>query len=121
MDGEEFATEFAVADIEKAGSMTVDFIADELAARFAVLAREPNAVSLTIRGIDTAVGYGRLLGYLGDLEFITFVDVAAVEAGRLEITLHTRAGVEQLVELLESDGRIRPDPANASVLIWRGP
>ena len=61
------------------------------------------------------------LGYLGDLEFITFVDVAAVEAGRLEITLHTRAGVEQLVELLESDGRIRPDPANASVLIWRGP
>ena len=121
MDGEEFATEFAVSDIVQAGLMTADFLADELAGRFAVLARQPNRVGLTIVGIDSPVGYGRLLGYLDDLEFVSSVDVSAVEADRLEITLHTRAGLEQLVELFESDGRIRPDPANEAVLIWRGP
>ena len=121
MEGEEFATEFAVSDIEEAGQMTVDFIADELAGRFAVLAREPSSLSLIIRGIDSPVGYGRLLGYLDGLEFVSSVDVAAVEIGRLEITLSTRASLEQLVELFERDGRIRPDPANEAVLIWRGP
>ena len=121
MDGEEFAGEFAVSDVTQAGLMTVDFLADELAGRFAVLARQPNSVGLTIVGIDSPVGYGRLLGYLEDLEFVSSVDVSAVQAGRLEITLHTRAGLEQLVELFESDGRMRPDPANEAVLIWRGP
>ena len=121
MGGEEFATGFAVADLEQAAYRAVDFIADELTARYAVLAREPHAISLVVRGIDTPVGYGRLLGYLDDLEFIGSVDVAAVEAGRLEVTLHTRAGLEQLLELFENDGRMRPDPANASVLIWQGP
>ena len=121
MGGEEFAAEFATSGIAEAGAMAADFIADELAGRFAVLARQPNRVSLTILGIDSPVGYGRLLGYLDGLEFVSSVDVAAVEAGRLEITLHTRAGLEQLVELFGRDGRIRPDPANEAVLIWRGP
>ncbi len=121
MEGEEFATEFAATDIETAGWMTVDFIADELAARFAVLAREPTALSLVVRGIDTPVGYGRLLRYLDDLEFINAVDVAGVQTNRLELTLHTRAGLEQLVELLERDGRLRSDPADPAALIWRGP
>ena len=121
MGGEEFAAEYAASGIAEAGTMAADFIADELAGRFAVLARQPNRVSLTILGIDSPVGYGRLLGYLDGLEFVSSVDVAAVEAGRLEITLHTRAGLEQLVELFGRDGRIRPDPANEAVLIWRGP
>ena len=121
MDGEEFATEFAVSDIAQAGLKTADFLADELAGRFAVLARQPNRISLTITGIDSPIGYGRLLGYLDDLEFVSAVEVAAVEAGGLEITLHTRAGFGQLVELFESDGRIRPDPADGTVLVWQGP
>ena len=121
MDGEEFATEFAVSDIAQAGLKTADFLADELAGRFAVLARQPNRVSFTVTGIDSPIGYGRLLGYLDDLEFVSSVDVAAVEAGGLRITVHTRAGLGQLVELFESDGRIRPDPANETVLIWQGP
>ena len=120
MDDDEFATGFIVSDLPAAGLKTVDFLAGELAGRFAVLARQPNRVRLTIMGIDSPVGYGRLMGYLDELEFISSVDVAAVEVGRLEITLHTRAGLEQLVELFDSDGRIRPDPANAAVLIWRG-
>ena len=121
MGGDEFAAEFDASDIAEAGLMTADFIADELAGRFAVLARQPNSVGLTIVGIDSPVGYGRLLGYLDGLEFVSSVNVAAVEADRLEITLHTRAGLEQLVELFDRDGRIRPDPENAAVLIWRGP
>lgn len=121
MDGEEFATELAVSDIAQAGLKTADFLADELAGRFAVLARQPNRISLTITGIDSPIGYGRLLGYLDDLEFVSAVEVAAVEAGGLEITLHTRAGFGQLVELFESDGRIRPDPADGTVLVWQGP
>lgn len=120
MGGDEFAAEFDASDIAEAGLMTADFIADELAGRFAVLARQPNSVGLTIVGIDSPVGYGRLLGYLDGLEFVSSVIVAAVEADRLEITLHTRAGLEQLVELFDRDGRIRPDPENAAVLIWRG-
>ena len=121
MGGDEFAAAFAVVDPAGAARATVDFLADELAGRFAVLARPPNPVRLTIVGIESPVGYARLLGYLGELEFVSSVDVAAVEVGRLEVTLHTRAGLEQLVELFESEGRIRPDPANAAVLIWRGP
>ena len=121
LDDEEFATEFAVSDLAQAALRTADFLADELAGRFAVLARQPNRVSLIVTGIDSPIGYGRLLGYLDDLEFVSSVDVAAVEAGGLEITLQTRAGFGQLVELFENDGRIRPDPADGTVLVWQGP
>ena len=120
-NGEELAAGFAVSDMAAAGSATAEFIADELAGRFAVFAREPADVSLTVRGIVSAVGYGRLLRYLGDLEFVTSVHVVSVEVDRLEVTLHTRAGMNKLMELLASDGRIRPDPGNGPVLVWRGP
>lgn len=121
MDGEEFTTDFTATDSQDAGRMIADFIADELASRFAVLARAPNRIALTIGGITTPIGYGRLLGYLDALEFVTAVDVAAVRDDRLEITLHTRAGFDQLVELFQKDGRILPDPADGAVLTWQGP
>ena len=121
MDGAEFAAHFSTRDVQDAGRLTTDFFADELAGRFAVLARERNRLALTIRGIKSPVGYGQLLGYLDGLEFVTAVDIAAVQGDRLEIVLHTRAGFDQLVELFQNDGRIRPDPADETVLTWQGP
>ncbi len=121
MNGEEFAAGFAAADLQDAGRMTADFIADQLAGRFAVLARAPNWLALTIRGIKSPVGYGRLLRYLDGLEFVTAVEVATVAGDRLEVRLRTRAGLEQLVELFASDGRIRRAPGERSVLTWQGP
>ncbi len=121
MDGEEFALAFTAGDVREGVRMAVDFVADELAGRFAVLARVPNRIALTIGGIHSPVGYGRLLGYLDALEFVTAVDVVAVRDDRLEVALHTRAGLDQLVELFHRDGRIRRDPANAALLTWQGP
>lgn len=121
MDAEEFAVDFAALNLQDAGRRATDFIADELAGRYAVLARESNRLALTIRGIESAVGYGRLLRYLDGLEFVTAVEVAAVEGDRLEVKLHTRAGFDQLVELFQSDGRISRDPTDKAILTWRGP
>ena len=121
MDGEEFVAHFSARDVHDAGRLATDFIADELAVRFAVLARERNRFALTIGGVQSPIGYGQLLGYLDGLEFVTAVDVAAVQGDRLEILLHTRAGFDQLVELFQNDGRIRPDPTDATVLTWHGP
>ena len=121
MDGEEFAAHFSARDVHDAGRLATDFVADELAVRFAVLARERNRLALTIGGVKSPIGYGQLLGYLDGLEFVTAVDVAAVQGDRLEILLHTRAGFDQLVELFQNDGRIRPDPTDATVLTWHGP
>ena len=62
-----------------------------------------------------------MLRYLDGLEFVTAVDVTAVEADRLKITWHTRAGLDQLVELFKADGLIIPDSTDAAVLAWQGP
>ena len=121
MNGEEFAADFTAPDVQEAVRMAADFVADELAGRFAVLARATNRIALTVGGIKSPIGYGRLLGYLDALEFVTAVDVVAVRGDRLEIALHTRAGLNQLVELLQKDGRIQRDPVDATLLTWQGP
>ena len=121
MNTEEFATEFAALEVEDAVRMAVDFMADALASRFAVPAREPNRLLLTIRGVNSPIGYGRLLSYLDGLEFVSAVDVAVVQGDRLKIALHTRADFGQLVELFHNDGRIRRDRADEAILTWQGP
>ena len=121
MDGEEFATDFALRDLLDAGRVITDFFANELAGRLAVLARETNRIAVTIGGIKSPIGYGQLLDYLDGLEFITGVDVAAVQDDRLQVVLHTRAAFEQMVELLHNDGRIRRDPTHEASLTWQGP
>ncbi len=120
LDGGEFATNFSVPTLAEAGRGTADFIADELAGRFAVLARERNRLALTVRGIDSPVRYGRLLAYLESLEFVAGVEVVSVDVDRLAVGLHTRAALDQLLELFERDGRVGPDPTGQALLVWTG-
>ena len=119
LQGEEVTTGFALATLAEAGRATADFIVNELAARYAVLARERNHLALTISGVDSPASYGRLLGYLEGLEFVSAVDVLGVDTQRLDIRLHTRATLEQLLELFARDGQILPDPTVPALLIWR--
>ncbi len=118
---QEFSADVTVATLAAAGRATADFIVNELASRFAVLARARNQLTLTVRGIDSPASYGHLLNYLEGLEFVSTVDVVALDVERLGIRLHTRATLEQLLELFARDGRILADPTGPALLIWREP
>ena len=87
-----------------------DALANLLAERYAVLGRDLISMDLTVSGIVTPTGYGGLLRYLGSLEYIDAVDVVQVSPEALKLSVVTRATSSQLESLLQSDGRLRPDP-----------
>lgn len=84
----------------------VDVLADELAARSAVLGREARQLQVSIDGVQTPADYGELLQYLQSLEFVDAVDVAQLQGTRLSLLVSTRAAPAQLLSLLEADQRL---------------
>ncbi|MCY4057413.1 MAG: DUF2066 domain-containing protein [Gammaproteobacteria bacterium] len=78
--------------------------ADVLAGRFAVRGGDLDTIALTVRGAQTVQGYAAVLAYLQSREYITRVDVSAVEPDALHLKLHSRSARDQLVELLLMGG-----------------
>lgn len=122
MGRERFAAQSACQGAEQAGRWAADFLAEELAGRFAVPARQSERFALTVLGVDSPGQYGQLLAHLNGFEFIQAVDVIALQGDRLQIAVQTRAELQQLLELLAKDGRLRRVPAGASgnALAWQG-
>ncbi len=102
----------------------VDVLADELAARSAVLGRETRELQVSIDGIRTPADYAELLQYLESLEFVDSVGVTQLQGTRLSLLLSTRAAPEQLLGLLQADRRLFNDrlaiAGQADLrLVWR--
>ena len=91
---------------EEIAHLTVDALADALAARFAVRGGADRAFRATVRGAQTLRGYAALLEHLGTREYIDGVDVIAATPKTLEIRLRTRSSFTQLHELLKQDDKL---------------
>lgn len=122
-EGEQTALNLDGLTVEAMGAQAIDALADDMAQRFAVFGRVLNVWRLAVGGVDGPTSYGRLLRYFGSLEFVDEIDVVEVDGDRLVLAVATRARMEQLMQLLENDGRIVPDPEArlGNELTWRGP
>ncbi len=106
------------------GHAAVDFVADELAGRYAVLDRGVRRVNLTVSAVRSAGDYAELLRYFGGLEFVQELTVSSVAGDRLGLTLLTAAEPDQLLELFRLDQRLFPDQlgearGGALALVWQ--
>lgn len=124
LDNEVVPFETAAGDLAAQGSQIVDLIADELAARNAVLGTRSDQLQLAVSGIRNAADYAGLLDYLEGLEFIDVVFVRTLNGDRLRIDLLTRADAEQLRALFEADRKLFTDKLAAFdvadlQLVWR--
>jgi len=90
-------------DVVALASYGVDFLADELVQRYAVLGRSPQDIRLGITGIRSPADYGNLLRYLGGLEFVDEVNLTRVYGDRMGLVVTTRAEPDQLLKMFALD------------------
>ena len=109
--------------LAQAGAWAADFLADGLASRYAIPWRAHQQSPLIIDGVSSPLHYGALLRYLGGLEFIAQMQVVALRQEQLRLVVDTRAETEQLIELLQVDGRLAPSALSGAPnqLTWRQP
>ena len=110
-------------DVTELGAAGVDFLADELVQRYAVLGRSTRDIRLGVTGIRSPADYGDLLRYLARLEFVNEVQLVRVQGDRMGVVVTTRAEPDQLLEMFAVDrylSEIGISPANPSdiELLW---
>lgn len=125
VDGESRRVDQQARDPAPLGRAAADLVADELAARYAVLDRGVRRLDLTVSQVTGAGDYAALLRYLGDLEFVEEVAVSSVSGETLQVSLLTAAGQDQLLELFRLDRRLLLDraptlPGSPIELVWHG-
>ncbi|MFU8816069.1 MAG: DUF2066 domain-containing protein [Pseudomonadales bacterium] len=108
-----------------AGVAAADLVADELAARYAVLDGGTRILNLNISAVGSAADYADLLRYLSTLEFVDDVSVVSVSGDRLGVRLTTAADAAQVQELFRLDRRLVADRLSMSIgpaldLVWQG-
>lgn len=124
LDGELRPLSISAVDPVRLVEAGVDYLADALAQRHAVLGRPPRPVLVGVSGIGSAKDYGQLLGYLAELEFVDDVAVAGVKGDRLRLLVTTRADIDQLLANFRFDRLLAEMPGGvpgaAEVeLLWR--
>lgn len=124
VEGDIRELELEAAQPQPLGRAAADLVADELAARYAVLDRGVRRLDLVVSAVQGAGDYAELLRYLGGLEFVEQVNVASVSGDRLGVSLFTAAEPGQLLELFRLDQRLFPDqlnesPGGAIELVWQ--
>jgi uncharacterized protein len=91
---------------------SVDRIADQFAARFAVVASgERRTVRLTVDGVQSIEDYGRVSRFLGGLTAVESLGVEQVEQDRFVFRAVLRGEPTTLAEAVRLGGLLRPEPA----------
>jgi len=124
VEGDIRELELETAQPQPLGRAAADLVADELAARYAVLDRGVRRLDLVVSAVQGAGDYAELLRYFGSLEFVEQVTVSSVSGDRLGVSLFTAAEPVQLLELFRLDQRLFPDrlnesPAGAIEMVWQ--
>lgn len=83
----------------------IDQIADQLATRFALGASRGN-VSLVVDGVRQLQDYAALAEYLEQLTPVLSSSISSLEGEIAEFSLETEGQVDQLVQIIELDGRL---------------
>ncbi len=90
---------------------TIKFAAEELAGYYAVSlsATDNNTlIKLTVDGIQGINDYAGLLNYAGTLATVKSVELASVQHGTVNLSLHTSGQLRQLIENIALDKRMTP-------------
>lgn len=124
VDGDSRRIDQQAGDPAPLGRAAADLVADELAARYAVLDRGVRRLDLAVSQVTGAADYAALLRYLGGLEFVEEVSVSYVSGHTLQVSLLTAAGQDQLLELFRLDRRLLLDrspslPGSPIELVWQ--
>ncbi len=90
------------------GAHAADFVVDALADRLAVASTQARGLSLAVSNIGTPGDYGALLRYLNALEIVDGVSVDRLQGNRVDVSLTTRAEVDQLLAMFETDRVLAP-------------
>ena len=111
----EFAPKFELdaSSAQSAVEEAVHWVADAMAARFAVRAGDLDTIAVTVRGAHTVLGYASVLRYLQSREYIDRVEVSALDADALQLRLHSSSGRDQLLELLLLGGSLSIAPGRS--------
>ena len=124
--GGQLRFEFEGSTPEAAVEPLVDRLTDLLAARYAVLSGGRIATHwFRVRGVIDVETYGRLLGYLGDLDPVQQVDVMQVEGDLLTVRVRGAGSMETLMQIFDLDRRLVLSPRRGfrnTMLdfVWRG-
>jgi len=126
VDGDVRALDQAGEPPEAVGAGAVDFLADELVQRYAVVDRGVRELRLGVSALRGPADYAQLLRYLSGLEFVDDVRVVRVRGDRLELALRTTAEAERLLTMFRVDGLLFADqlsgPGGGDLeLVWRQP
>lgn len=124
VDGDVRRLDQQARDPAALGRAAADLVADELAGRYAVLDRGVRRLDLAVSRVQGAGDYADLLRYIGGLEFVEEVLVSRAFGDRLQISLITSAGEDQLLELFRLDRRLLidrsdPRPGAPLELVWQ--
>lgn len=125
IEGEIRDLELEATDPARLGHAAADLVADELAARYAVLDRGLRRLDFVVSAVRSPADYAELLRYFSGLEFVEQIAVTRVAGDQLGVSLVTAAGPDQLLELFQLDQRLFPDlindaPGGSIGLVWQG-
>lgn len=93
----------AASDLAGLGAAAADALADRLAARFAA-SGGGGTLAIRLAGVETPTDFAALLDYLNSLEFVDAVQVLALDAQGMTLSVGSQAGAQRFVELVEGNG-----------------
>ncbi|MEM7080570.1 MAG: DUF2066 domain-containing protein [Pseudomonadota bacterium] len=106
VDEAQFQLPGQLATAQAAASAPIHTLANQLAERYAVLARDQQQHQIAITGVEDVQAYADLLAFLQALEFVDAARIEGLRGAAIEITLVSRAQSDQLLQLLTLGGEL---------------
>jgi uncharacterized protein len=111
--GERINRALSVPDITAFYASGAGLVADEMAARYAVLPRADGAgeIHMRVMGVTSYADYASVVRFLEDLELVEAATVLRVQGSQLELSLQVSVDAAQLANLVALNDRLLPMPA----------
>ena len=94
----------------------VDMVADEMAARYAMLpsAQSDGVMRMVIIGVSSYADYAAIIRFLESIELVDSASIERIQGQRIELQLQTAVDASQLATLIELNDRLSPAPVAGS-------
>jgi len=114
--GERTNRSATVPDLQSFLRTGVSMVADEMAARYAMLpsAGGEGEMRMVVLGVSSYADYAAIVRFLEDLELVESANIQRIRGRRIELVLQTAVDATQLATLIELNSRLSPLPATGS-------
>ncbi|MDG2410904.1 MAG: DUF2066 domain-containing protein [Halioglobus sp.] len=111
--GERINRSLSVPGITAFYASGAGLVADEMAARYAVLPRADGEgeILMVVSGVTSYADYASVVRFLEDLELVEAATVLRVQGSQLELSLQASVDAAQLANLIALNDRLLPWPA----------